>query len=46
MEREKKLFDAITGIRDDLVEQAQNAKPKAKRLSRYGVTVVQYYCWY
>ena len=32
MEREKKLFDAITGIRDDLVEQAQNAKPKAKRL--------------
>jgi hypothetical protein len=32
MEREKKLFNAITGIRDDLVEQAQNAKPKAKRL--------------
>lgn len=31
MEREKKLFDAITGIRDDLVEQAQNTKPKAKR---------------
>lgn len=31
MEREKKLFDAITGIRDDLIEQAQNAKPKAKR---------------
>ena len=31
MKREKKLFDAITGIRDDLIEQAQNAKPKAKR---------------
>lgn len=32
MEREKKLFDAITGIRDDLIEQAQNTKPKAKGL--------------
>ncbi|NMB42171.1 MAG: hypothetical protein GX996_09590 [Firmicutes bacterium] len=30
MEREKKLFDAITGIRDDLIEQAQDIKPKTK----------------
>ncbi len=30
-EQEKKLFDAITGIRDDLIEQAQDTKPKAAR---------------
>jgi len=29
--REKKLFDAITGIRDDLIEHAQDAKPKARQ---------------
>ncbi len=30
-ERERKLFDAITGIRDDLIDQAQDAKLKAAR---------------
>lgn len=31
LEREKKLFDAITGIRDDLIEEAQDTKPRTIR---------------
>ncbi|NMA94419.1 MAG: hypothetical protein GX974_00085 [Clostridiales bacterium] len=34
MKREVKLFDAITGIRDDLIEQAQDAMPKTNRIKR------------
>ncbi len=38
-EQEKKLFDAITEIRNDLIEQAQDTKPKAARpkLKAWGV---------